>query len=256
MTEEFGNGHNAWVWDAVLKPEAARALAVVLIAGHNLAQNSIFNEKGYVRANAVVTAALIGLGASSGSTLADMGLKPHLTRHDWRVASTAAAACALTTALAVSHPVSRSLFHDERARGDGTKAILQKVTLRFPLGTALFEEIAFRGVLPRVLARSTTAGDLLSSMLFALWHVIPTARVLHGSPLGRSANDPKHVIAAGSIAAGLAGLLLANERRRSGSIASPWMLHSIFNIITYLGGVVAWRIDGIERTPIANRRPK
>lgn len=225
-----------------------------LIAGHNLAQNSIFNEKGYVRANVVITAALVGLGASSGSTLADMGLSPRLTSRDWRTASTAASACALTTVLAVSYPVSRSIFLDERARDDGARVIVEKVIVRFPLGTALFEEVAFRGVLPRILARSRVTGHVLSSMMFALWHVIPTARVLRGNPLNQRANNPMLVVATGSITAGLAGLLLSNARERSGSVALPWMLHSMFNIITYLGGVIAWRIDG--KRGITSRRQR
>ena len=229
-------------WDAVLKPETARALALGLITGHNLAQNSVFNDEGYIATNALVATALVGLGASSGMSLADMGLRPHLSPRDRRLAAAATTACALTTALAVSHPATRGIFYDERARDDGIKTILWKVTLRFPLGTALFEEVAFRGVLPRILASSTTTGDVLSSILFALWHVIPTTRALRGNLLGRSTRDPKLVIAVGSLAAGLAGLLLAADRRRSGSITSPWIMHSTFNVLTYLGGVVAWRV--------------
>lgn len=230
-----------------MKPGAARAWAVGLIAGHNIAQNSIFNDRNYVGANVVVTAALVGLGVSSGSTLAEMGLCARLTPKDWRVATTAAWACALTTAAAVSHPVSRTIFRDERARGDGARVILEKVIVRFPLGTALFEEVAFRGVLPRLLANSNVAGHVLSSILFALWHVIPTARVLRGSPLHQNTSNPKQAVAVGSIAAGLGGSVLAATRSRSGTVALPWMLHSIFNIITYLGGVIAWRIDGVEQ---------
>ena len=230
-----------------MKRGATRAWAVGLVAGHNLAQNSIFNETGYVRSNVLVTAALVSLGVSSGATLAEMGLSPRLGSEEWRMASTAASACALTTALAVSHPGSRTLFRDERARGDGAGVILKKVMIRFPLGTALFEEVAFRGVLPRILAKSKVGGHVLSSVLFALWHVIPTARALRGSPLSQRATNPRVAIATGSIAAGLAGALLANARARSGSVALPWILHSIFNIITYLGGVMAWKIDGINQ---------
>ena len=45
---------------------------------------------------------------------------------------------------------------------------------RIPVGTAVFEEVAFRGVLPGLIARTTTepAAVGLSSLLFGLWHVL------------------------------------------------------------------------------------
>ncbi len=194
-----------------------------------------------------MAAGLIGLGRSSGASLAEMGLRPVLSADDLRLAGATAATAAIMASAAVAHPRTRALLRDERARDAPRALIRQRVLIRFPLGTAMFEEVVFRGVLPRLLARSEKTGDLLSTALFGLWHVIPTARVLRGNPIGRRAASSARAVAAGSVAAAAAGHALVWARRTSGSVVLPWLLHSIFNITSYLAGVVAWRFH--DRKP-------
>ncbi len=229
--------------DNALRRGTARVAAIGLITGHNVVQNTILNEEGYVLGNAVTAAVLIGLGERSGSSWDEMGLEPRLDAEGRRAIAAIAAATILPTVAALVNPTTRAMLRDERARDNSWRIISSKALIRFPLGTALFEEIAFRGVLPQLLGKSDKGGDLLSSAAFGAWHVIPTARILGGNPLGRAAN-PVHTVAAGSAAAALAGLLLTSVRRRTGSIVVPWLLHSIFNVTTYLGGVIAWRLGG------------
>lgn len=238
-----------------MRRETARSTAIGMIAGYNVVQNTFLIERGYVTGNVVVGAALIGLGRRSGSSLEQMGLIPRLTSDGRRFMAAAATTAIITIAAGVAHPKTRTFFRDERARGESWQDVRHNTLIRFPLGTAMFEEVVFRGVLPPLLARSEKAGDLLSSALFGLWHVIPTARVLGGSPLGGSAN-PVRTVAAGSAAAGVGGFLLACARRKSDSTILPWMLHSLLNITIYLGGVTAWRLNGAPEASGAGARSR
>jgi hypothetical protein len=45
-----------------------------ILAMHNLVQNLVLNERGYVTGNLVVSGLLIGIGRASGLSSADMGL--------------------------------------------------------------------------------------------------------------------------------------------------------------------------------------
>ena len=53
--------------------------------------------------------------------------------------------------LAVPMPVFNDLYHDKRV-GRAFGRVLYQALVRIPLGTALLEEVAFRGVLPALFA--------------------------------------------------------------------------------------------------------
>ncbi len=233
------------IGSAGLKTRTARKVALGLVAGHNFAQNSLLNQKGYVLSNALVAASLVGLGRSSGASLTAMGLRPSMSSADMRMALAATASAATLAIAVMAHPGTRVLLLDERARNASRDQICQLVLLRFPLGTALFEEIAFRGALPQLLARTDRTGDLLSSALFGLWHVLPTARIRRGNLVGIR-SGAVGTVATGSLAAAIVGRALARTRRSSGSVVLPWLLHAMFNITSYLAGVIAWRLEDAQ----------
>lgn len=219
--------------------------ALWLIAGHNLIQNTVLNERGYVAGNLVVTGTMVGLGRASGLSLVDMGISRRASYKDLRLVGLAAAVTAGATLVALSHPRLRDLLGDERARDTSADVIAQKTLVRFPIGTALFEELTFRGVLPALVSESNWVGDMISAGVFGLWHVIPTARVLPGNPVSSNltAGQRAFAVLAGSASTALAGLALSILRRRSGNILVPWLAHTAFNTLTYLAGVLAWRIE-------------
>ncbi len=91
--------------------------------------------------------------------------------------------------------------------------------LRIPLGTALLEEVAFRGVLFGVWLETAGARRALigSSVAFALWHIAPTVELLEGSELFGSWFVLALGVLGGVFAAFLGGLffgLAANSDRR------------------------------------------
>lgn len=223
----------------------ARRVAVCLIAAHNITQNTVLNQRGYVAGNLLMSGVLIGITGVSGVAPSEMGLSLRLERRALRTAAIISALVLGGSASALAHPRSRKLLRDERSRDSSSGVIAYKSLVRFPIGTALFEEATFRGVLPALTGRSNAEGDLLAAGIFGLWHVIPTARALAGSPLSRDMTLADRAIAvmAGCAATMAAGLGLSWLRRCSRSLVLPWLVHSAFNTITYLAGVLAWRLS-------------
>jgi len=219
--------------------------ALALIAVHNIVQNTLLNKRGYVAGNVLVSGVLVAFAAASRVTASEMGLSLQLERRDLRTALLAFALTAGGCAAALSHPTSRELLRDERAQDGSWDVIAYKSLVRFPIGTALFEELTFRGVIPALTGRSDSSGDLLSAGVFGLWHVIPTARALSGNYLSEDMTlaDRIKAVIAGCAVTTAGGLGFSWLRRRSGSIALPWMVHSAFNTFTYLAGVLAWRLS-------------
>lgn len=219
--------------------------AIAVLAMHHLVQNQFTNEQGYVPGNLAVAGILIGIGRSAGLSWDEMGLNPDRIRSGLRLGTRISAPALLVAAGALANRRTRSHLRDERARVDSARQVWYRALVRFPLGTALFEEVAFRGVLPALLARNRPrfASDALSAALFGMWHLIPTRRAVSGNPINRELSPARRTafVIGGSALAGVFGLGFSELRRRSGSLAAPWLAHATLNTLTFLGGVAAWK---------------
>jgi membrane protease YdiL (CAAX protease family) len=152
-------------------------------------------------------------------------------------------AAGYATALAV--PVLRPLLADGRVADLGGGELAGQALLRIPLGTVLWEEVAFRGVLlaalARLLPRAGATG--VSAAVFGLWHVRPTlgalaANDLAGGPLARTG-----AVLLACLATAAAGVLFAELRERSGSLLAPALLHLATNTLGLLTAAAAHRLD-------------
>ncbi|HEU4319728.1 MAG TPA: CPBP family intramembrane glutamic endopeptidase [Acidimicrobiia bacterium] len=218
-----------------------------LLAVHNLVQNTLLNERGYVTGNLVVSGLLVGVGRASGLTWEEMGLRGGSLRDGLLVGGGASLAATAVGLVALAHP---EMLDDDRAAASGD-AVWRRALTRFPLGTALFEEVAFRGVLTALLRRAHPAAraEWLAAAAFSAWHVVPTGRALAGNRLGREMSPSQRLGAAvaGSAAAGVAGLALSAMRRGTGSLLAPWIAHSSFNTVSFLTASAAVRRRGSRR---------
>lgn len=119
-----------------------------------------------------------------------------------------------------------TLLADERARLSGA-ALWSAVFVRIPVGTALFEELAFRGVLLAVWWRAVGPGwaTVASSVTFGLWHVAPTIVALQLNDV--VAWSPAGLLAIGGsvVVTTVAGVVFAWLRIRSGSLLAPVLAH-------------------------------
>jgi uncharacterized protein len=245
----------AGLWRGCSRPESRRCMndqqgarrALVILAAHNLVQNSLLSERGYVTGNLAVSGLLVGVGRASGLSWDELGLHPGDVRRGLRMGARASAVGATVALLALCHPSIRALLRDERATPASGRAVWRRALLRFPLGTALFEEVAFRGVLPALLRQTHRSGsaEALSATAFGLWHLIPSGRALSGNPLGvgMPPGQRSAAILGGSAVAGVSGLALGWMRRRTGSLVAPWLVHTSVNSLSYLAGVAALRMQ-------------
>ncbi|HEU4426687.1 MAG TPA: CPBP family intramembrane glutamic endopeptidase [Pilimelia sp.] len=190
---------------------------------------------------------LLLLARSAGLGADDVGLG----RRSWRRGAAYAAACvgavALVYAVAALVPATRQAFLDERYR-DGLGAALLTAFVVVPLGTILFEEVAFRGVLWGLLclASGPTRATLVSSGLFGLWHVLPSLRLNRVNPavadlVGAGRAGQVLAVVGAVVFTAMAGALLCELRRRSGSLLAPIGLHWAVN---GLGVLVAAAVAG------------
>jgi membrane protease YdiL (CAAX protease family) len=98
---------------------------------------------------------------------------------------------------------------------------------RQPVGTAIFEEVVFRGVLQGSMTRAfgTAKGILATAATFALWHVVINYRTIQDTNIGDSAilSPLAQVGSIGGLVLG--GLFLSLLRHRTRNLAGPIVFH-------------------------------
>ncbi len=195
---------------------------------------------GYVMANAGAAALSAVAARNRGVSWADIGMCPGRLGRGIRTGLATALPAAAVVGLGAVVPATRGFFQDERARGGSTRHVLFETLVRIPLGTALPEEVIFRGSLLGLFTQrhSPAAAASMSSILFGLWHVLPTLRTLPLNPAGaRAHGNPKRTavaVLAAVTSTALAGYGLAWLRFRSGSLAAPAVAHASLNATAYL----------------------
>lgn len=217
------------------------------LAAYNVVQNTLLPQAAYVPANLVATAALIAQARAQGCSWDDLGLELRGSRRSLAVGVVGISLTAGVMMAASLVPATRRYLVDERARGHQRRAILFRSLIRFPLGTALFEEVAFRGVLYGSwrLRMSSPRAALTTAAAFGIWHLLPGRSALSGNPLQErfaSRKATASAVALGAALTGLSSLLLTGLRNHTRSILAPWLIHTGVNSLGYLAGVAAWRL--------------
>ena len=154
----------------------AVGLSLALLAWNNLVHLLPGASAGYVPLNLAATAAVTAAARRSGLSASDLGLRRDRlwagARWGGAVAAVVAGALAVAWAVPALHP----LLDDARVQRLSPGAVAYHALVRIPLGTVLFEEVAFRGALFGALAPTSgrVRAALASSAVFGLWHVRPT----------------------------------------------------------------------------------
>ena len=174
---------------------------------------------------------------SAGYSWEELGLGRDEVRAGLRLGGIALLAIAAVIAVLVAVPGSRSYFDNSSVAADSSAQHVLQPLLFIPLGTVVFEEVLFRGVLLAALLRITTRAYAVgaSALLFGLWHLPPALR---------DANDKGAAAAAGVVVGTIAvttfaGAVFAWLRVRSGSLLAPVLAHVATNSVAYAGAVVA-----------------
>lgn len=193
--------------------------------------------------------ALLALARWRGLSWHQLGLSRERARAGGLWAAGAIAVVALIYLVGVLLPVSRPAFLDARYHF-GVAGALVSALLVIPIGTILLEEVAFRSVLWGMLSRHMSTWRVLvtSSVLFGLWHVLPSmhlASANHGvgeavSGAGASAGL---LVVLGTVAfTALGGVVAGELRRRSGSLLASAGMHWATNGLGVLFGLIAWQL--------------
>jgi uncharacterized protein len=220
-----------------MEVEAPVRTVTSLLAVRNVAE-PVLPASSYVPVNLAVAGGLLAIGRTSGLSWNDLGLDPGRLSSGTKAGAPVAALAALGLGVAAAVPATRPFFDDDRVeiqRGRGE--LLRQTAWRIPVGTVVFEEFAFRGVLLGLLRRrfSPLRSVAIDSALFGLWHIVPTLRSARRNDV---AGGRLLALVAGSVVAtGVAGVLFCLLRIAGGHLAAPALTHLAVNDSGYL---LAW----------------
>lgn len=204
------------------------------LVGYNLVTNRTPTpDATYLVRNLAVGAALVALALAAGLSAEAIGLAPDAVTAgvQWGglVVTAAAVVAAIAAALAPRVALIADALADQRADLPPDELAFQ-VFVRIPLGTALFEEVAFRGVLLAVVAEALGTGwaVVLSSAVFGLWHVGPTRLAARENGVVDPRAVRRRVVAAVAVTT-VGGAGFALLRIGSGSLLAPVLAHAAIN---------------------------
>jgi membrane protease YdiL (CAAX protease family) len=224
-------------WREARPEDKAFALAccAVLAAYNNVLGVHPWHNRRYVRVNLGATGAALAAAALSGLTPADLGLGRGRWlpgRTGYRLAATVAAGWLLIAVV----PAARPLLGDKRITSLDGRAAAYQALIRIPVGTALWEEIAFRGVLQAALRRvmPKTTAIAVTSCVFGVWHIRPTLQAMRANGLAGTRGRAVAGVAAAVATTTAGGVLFSWLRERSGSLTAPILLH----VATNSGGLI------------------
>ncbi len=214
-------------------------LSVILVAYNvlfSLLPSELLNLL-YVPAN-LVFAAIIFLGARKllGISYADVGLRSDTLKKGtiWGFS------VGLTIVIILSLGIYFLGFMDRlsssyEANPTTLADLLFRIFIRIPLGTALVEEILFRGILIALLVSNGLSNIkciLISCIVFGLWHIGLALKV---DPEIQLFSWAWLTTAMGTIGMGLiGGLVFAFMRFWTNSLVAPMLVHWLINISTVI----------------------
>ena len=221
----------------------AIASCAVLAAYNNVIHRHPWHHRRYTALNACATGAALSAAMASGLTAADLGIDPR----GWapgRLGAGLAAAVAAGWLLVAAVPVTRPVLDDRRITSLDGRAIAYQALVRIPVGTVLWEEAAFRGVLQAALRRVVPGAVAIAvtSGVFGIWHIRPTLQALRVNGLASDRKNAVARVAAGVAATSAGGVLLSWLRARSGSLTAPVLVHLATNSVPL---VAAWAVANL-----------
>lgn len=191
-------------------------------------------------------AGLLALARWAGLSWAELGLGRGTWQRGLLWACAAISAVAAVYAAGAALPLTRSAFRNTRYDFAWGHAALTAFVL-IPLGTVVFEEVAFRGVLWGLLRRrhGTWVATGVSSALFGLWHVLPSLGLAAAdqairTAVGRGSSGQAVSVLGTVLFTALAGVVFCELRRRSGSLLAPAGLHWATNALGVLAATAIW----------------
>jgi membrane protease YdiL (CAAX protease family) len=222
---------------------AGPALALVAaVAGYHVVDHRRIPERWHPAAHAVAAGVVAGAGRRLGLSWSAMGLAAADGPAGLRAGAAHAVIPVAGLLGASALPGIADALVDPRAADLPPGELARRTLVDIPVGTAVYEEVVFRGVLLGLLRDCTTDAVAVAttSALFGLWHVLPALTDRQHNPVAAE----RHVaitVGATVAATALAGAWLAQLRLRSGSLVAPIIAHAATNVAGLWAATIAHR---------------
>lgn len=219
-------------------------LLTVATFGWSLVANLVVGDRGYVLRNLAATALLVWLASAAALSPADLGLAPEALPDGWRWGRLVVVAVAVAVAFAAGFadrlPPVAALLADRRAALP-FRDLVTAVLVRIPLGTALFEEVLFRGVLLGVLLQHGSVPFAVgwSSLAFGLWHVAPAVVALRENDVEPRSRAGHRAVLGAVLVTTVAGVGFAALTLASGSLLASFLAHWAVNAFGLLAAATS-----------------
>lgn len=230
---------------AALRRWAVPAAFVLGLAAWCVARSVWVDDALHPWCNTLAGLVVLGLGFAVGLDRADLGLERRDAARGLAYGAALWGVVALVLVAAAALPATRDSLQDDGTIVS-TGAMLRRTLIVIPLGTALLEEAAFRGVLLGLFAKRTSIwrAAIVSSVLFGLWHIPPTINSADGSgaigDASRSGGSTALVVVGVVVAMTAAGMVFCWLRIRSRSLVAPFVAHWWINATAF---AVAWWVS-------------
>jgi membrane protease YdiL (CAAX protease family) len=206
-------------------------LAVGLVTYGNVLAFRAVRAPVVVAVNLAVAAGLVVLARVVGISWGALGADAEGLPSGLLWGGVAALVVSLAAGIIQATPL-RKAFRDLRAVDMRPPTMAFHYLVRIPFGTALFEEVVFRGVLLALLAREgfDLGAILWSSVAFGLWHVGASLDFLRANSPEADAGAKALAIVSGVALTTAGGILFAALRIAAESLLAPILAHAALNV--------------------------
>lgn len=218
--------------------------AILALVGYaNIITNEVLDEAWHIPFNLGVLGVALLIARRAGTTWTTMGLRTDKIKRGITAGGAVIAVIVVGVAVGIAIPATRELFRDDRIIDNSVGWVLFQAFVRIPLATALYEEVLFRGIVFGMLIRrrSPLVAGLMMSVVFGLWHILPTLDTLQTNPAGNLFTGIIGVAIAitGAIAATfVAGLGFLWVRLYANSTYAAVLAHIGTNSVAMLGSLL------------------
>ncbi len=220
-------------------------ILVILLYGTVLAR--FIPRKAHISSNLLAVLVTVGFGLFLGLSLPQMGLTLDGVKNVVIISALATGAIFVATFAVSFLPFLKHIFLGESFANARVRSVFFEAGFRIPLGTALVEEILFRGVLLGILLQSYSplTASLIAATVFGLWHIAPSINSIESNTAVQERLRSKSLHAKGSVLGIVlvtftAGMFFNWLRIVSGTILTTWLVHWAINS----SGAVASAVQG------------
>jgi len=230
--------HDIHVWHIV---------AILALTGYaNVVANQILDPWWHIPFNLGILGVAVAIGRHAGLTVPDLGYRRDRIGRGLAVGGIVMGLIGAGVLVGVAIPATREFFTLGEFDDDSTAYVLFQILVRIPIATAFYEETLFRGVIFGLFSRrwSPLWAGTATSLLFGLWHILPTLHTLGTSPAGDLVDGVAGVVLAAAAAVAstaVAGFVFLWLRLRANSTVAPVLAHIATNSFAMIAALIIVR---------------